>query len=143
MNIALDSMINGAFQNFSTYQIVCLEHQQSCLYGEVIQIIESKDLCWMRPLFLAFFPLVNQAKDDFLETKELLDLRLTSDVAYPLKLFRPALDTEVIPLISQLKNLDEIQEENSISKQKLRQFLEQIWQENQAYFVKPDSQGDR
>lgn len=128
-------MINVALQNFSTHQIVCLEHQQSCLYGEVIQIIESKDLCWMRPLFLVFFPLVNQAKDDFLETQELLDLRLTSDVAYPLKLFRPALDTEVIPLISQLKSLDEIQEENSISKQKLRQFLEQIWQENPAYFL--------
>jgi len=73
--------------------------------------------------------------DDFLEAKELLDLRFTSDVAYPVALFRPALDTEVIPLIGQLEMLDETKEPNSSSKQKLRQFLEKIWQENQEYFL--------
>ena len=127
-------MIDDSLPSFAPYQIVCLEHQQSYLYGEVIQVIESKNLCWMRPLLLAVFPRVVGTVDNFLEAKELLDLRFTSDVAYPVALFRPALDTEVIPLIGQLEILDETKEPNSSSKQKLRQFLEQIWQDNQEYF---------
>jgi hypothetical protein len=128
-------MIDDSLPSFAPYQIVCLEHQQSYLYGEVIQVIESKNLCWMRPLLLAVFPRVVGTVDNFLEAKELLDLRFTSDVAYPVALFRPALDTEVIPLIGQLEILDETKEPNSSSKQKLRQFLEQIWQDNQEYFL--------
>ena len=128
-------MIDDSLPSFSPYQIVCLEHQQSYLYGEVIQVIESKNLCWMRPLLLAVFPRVVGTVDNFLEAKELLDLIFTSDVAYPVALFRPALDTEVIPLIGQLEILDETKEPNSSSKQKLRQFLEQIWQDNQEYFL--------
>jgi len=128
-------MINDSLPSFAPYQIVCLEHQQSYLYGEVIQIIESKNLCWMRPLLLAVFPRVVGAIDNFLEAKELLDLRFAADVAYPLALFRPALDTEVIPLIGQLEILDETKEPNAGSKQKLRQFLEQIWRDNQEYFL--------
>jgi hypothetical protein len=128
-------MIDDSLPSFAPYQIVCLEHQQTYLYGEVIQIVESKNLCWMRPLLLVIFPPVVRAVNDFLDAKELLDLRLTSDVAYPLPLFRPALDTEVIPLIGQLENLDETKEPNPSSRQKLRQFLEQIWQDNQEYFL--------
>jgi hypothetical protein len=69
---------------FKPSQIVCLEHQNNYLYGEVIQIIESRQLCWMRPLMLAVFandiPTVNSLQ----EAEELWDVRLTSDVAYPL-----------------------------------------------------------
>ncbi len=129
-------MSNGVVSPFNPQQIVCMEHQQSYLYGEVVQIIESKELCWMRPLLLAIFPATAQPIDSFSEAQELLDLRLTSDVAYPLTLFRPALDTEVIPLISQLSSLDEPKEVNLTSKQKLHQFLTKIWQDNQAYFLK-------
>ena len=128
-------MINDSLPSFAPHQIVCLENAQSYLYGEVIQVIESKNLCWMRPLLLAVFPRVVGTVDNFLEAKELLDLRFTSDVAYPLPLFRPALDTEVIPLIGQLETLDETKEPNPSSKQKLRQFLEQIWQDNQEHFL--------
>ncbi len=128
-------MIDDFLPSFAPYQIVCLEHQQSYLYGEVIQVIESKNLCWMRPLLLVVFPRVVGTVDNFLEAKELLDLRFTSDVAYPLPLFRPALDTEVIPLIGQLETLDETKEPNPSSKQTLRQFLEQIWQDNQEHFL--------
>ena len=128
-------MIDCSSPTFSPYQIVCLEHRQSYLYGEVIQVIQSKNRCWMRPLLLAVFPPVIQAENNFGEANELLDLRFTSDVAYPLNLFRPALDTEVIPLISQLESLDGMKETNSLSKLKLRQFLEQIWLDNQEYFL--------
>jgi len=89
----------------------------------------------MLPLLLVVFPPVVGTADNFLEAKELLDLRFTSDIAYPLALFRLALDTEVIPFISQLETLEETKESISSSKQKLRQFLEQIWQENQEYFL--------
>ena len=33
-------------------QIVCLEHQDSTLYGEVIQLIPRRSLCWFRPMCL-------------------------------------------------------------------------------------------
>ncbi|MEN9566364.1 MAG: hypothetical protein RLZZ69_1560, partial [Cyanobacteriota bacterium] len=33
-------------------QIVCLEHQNINLYGEVIQLIPHRHLCWFRPLCL-------------------------------------------------------------------------------------------
>ncbi|MEB3309185.1 MAG: hypothetical protein VKJ02_03050 [Snowella sp.] len=129
-------MSDSLIGSFNPQQIVCMEHQQSYLYGEVVQIIESKKLCWMRPLLLAIFPATAQPIDSFSDAQELLDLRLSSDVAYPLTLFRPALDTEVIPLISQLSSLDEPKEVNLNSKQKLHQFLTRIWQDNQAYFLK-------
>lgn len=33
-------------------QIACLEHQNNNLYGEVIQLVPSRQLCWFRPLCL-------------------------------------------------------------------------------------------
>ena len=121
--------------SFKPSQIVCLEHQNNYLYGEVIQIIESRQLCWMRPLMLAVFsnniPTVNSLQ----EAEELWDVRLTSDVAYPLPLFRPALDLEVLPLMMHLE--EDVEEGDSLSKQRLRQFLEQIWQSNPSYFQQP------
>jgi hypothetical protein len=100
---------------FKPSQIVCLEHQNNYLYGEVIQIIESRQLCWMRPLMLAVFandiPTVNSLQ----EAEELWDVRLTSDVAYPLPLFRPALDLEVLPLMMHLE--ENVEEGDSLRKQ--------------------------
>ncbi|HIK09494.1 MAG TPA: hypothetical protein IGS52_04390 [Oscillatoriaceae cyanobacterium M33_DOE_052] len=40
-------------ENFLPEQIVCLENEGSCLYGEVIQIAESGSMFWLRPLMLA------------------------------------------------------------------------------------------
>ena len=117
-------------------QIVCLESQSQALYGEVIQVIEPRQLCWMRPLLLAKFETESLSRSSVREVdqaQELWDVRLTADVAYPLPLFRPAFDTEVVPLISHLGDLD-TSAKNVLNKQQLQSFLQQIWQENADIF---------
>lgn len=117
-------------------QIVCLESHSQALYGEVIQIIEPRQLCWMRPLLLAKFEpagLSHSSVREVDQAQELWDVRLTADLAYPLPLFRPAFDTEVMPLISHLEDLDS-PEKNVSNKKQLHAFLQQIWQENADVF---------
>jgi hypothetical protein len=104
--------------DFQARQIVCLDHGETHLYAEVIQVVASRQLCWVRPLVLV--ALVG-------ETPQLTDLRSCSDLVWPLSLFRPALDVEVIPLLTQLL-AQEAPERDSLAKQQLHQFINQVWQ---------------
>ncbi len=125
------------------YQIVCLEHGDQIFYGEVIQVVESRQLCWVRPLALAPIP---TPENYFGGKAPWIDLRQTADVVYPLCLFRPALDTEVLPLLSQLlaSTPDGSAEEILISVthtseyertgRHLRQFLDHVWQADPSLF---------
>ena len=47
-----DFVFNSVNLDLKVNQIVCLEHHQSGLYGEVIQLIPHRNLCWFRPLCL-------------------------------------------------------------------------------------------
>jgi hypothetical protein len=58
----------------------------------------------------------------------LYDLRDSSDLIWPQKLFRPALDTEVIPLLVQLDSTDEKNTITSTGHHKLQVFIRQVWQ---------------
>ncbi|MEB3293270.1 MAG: hypothetical protein VKJ24_08910 [Synechococcales bacterium] len=76
------------------HQIVCLTHDDRQLYGEVIQVIAERQLCWVRPIAL-----VQLAEGQILQ---LQDLQEGSDIVLPIALFREALDTELLPLLPQL-----------------------------------------
>lgn len=105
--------------DFQPGQIVSLGYGDRNLYAEVIQVVVSRQLCWVRPLLLVTY------------TQELplvTDLRDASDLLWPDKLFRPALDTEVITLLSQVLAKDPKTETNSTAKQQLNQFINQLWQ---------------
>ncbi len=105
--------------DFQPGQIVSLEYGDRNLYAEVIQVVVSRQLCWVRPLLLVT------------STQELpivTDLRDASDLLWPDKLFRPALDTEVITLLSQVLAKEPKSETNSTAKQQLNQFIHQLWQ---------------
>ncbi|GAB1540074.1 hypothetical protein NUACC21_27430 [Scytonema sp. NUACC21] len=104
--------------NFQPGQIVCLEHGDRRLYAEVIQVVPSRDLCWVRPLLLAAF-----TQDPPLVT----DLREASDLLWSLGLFQSALDVEVIGLLSQVLGKEPKPELDSFAKQQLNQFIHQIW----------------
>ncbi|MBD2386096.1 hypothetical protein [Cylindrospermum sp. FACHB-282] len=108
--------------NFQPGQIVSLEHGHRNLYAEVIQVVVSRQLCWVRPWLLVAFthepPLVT-------------DLRDASDLFWPVNLFRPALDTEVITLLSQVLAKDPKAEPDSVANQQLNQFIHQLWQASQ------------
>jgi hypothetical protein len=87
---------------FTPNQIVSLSCQNISLYGEVIQVISTRSSLWVRPLWLI---LANN-------------------------LFRPALDTEVIPLFSKIiKN-------PSPSTDYLQDFVRKICHNYPVYFQK-------
>ena len=120
------SQSQNAFQN---NQIVCLEHQQNCLYGEVIQIINERQLCWFRPMCIVN----SEDRDRFQETTKLIDLQLGSDLLWPIALFRPALDTEVISLLSKLGDTNDLSSQTS-NRQHLNSFVKSVWQANKDKF---------
>jgi hypothetical protein len=115
---------------FQTGQIIYLEHEGDRLYAEAIQVVSPRQLCWARPLALV--------KSDF----TLHDLRQGSDLLLPLSLFFIALDTEVIPVITQLNtpkiNLETREENLEVNHHKahliLQDFIRQIWQAHPQQF---------
>lgn len=124
-------MSNPTFSQFTPHQIVCIERKTAFLYSEVIQVVVQRQLCWARPLLLAKFsdtsttPITNLAI-----TAQIIDLREGSDLLLPISFFRPALDTEIIPLISQLNSLDSSIKDQQVSSKQLNGFIKEVWQEN-------------
>lgn len=114
--------LTGVLTQFQPYQIVCLESPNSYLYSEVIQVVTSRQLCWVRPLLLFSHSL-----------QEILDLRDTSDLLLPISLFQPALDTEVIPLLTQLPESNFLSDDTQARFQ-LRNFINEVWQAHKNVF---------
>ncbi len=89
---------------FRTDRIVCLDAPRVGIYqgeslhlfAEVIDTIAVSSRCWVRPLAIA------RSHSESFNLKLLHDLRDTAQLILPTELFRDALDTEVLPLISEL-----------------------------------------
>jgi hypothetical protein len=64
----------------------------------------------------------------------LVDLRLEADLILPLALFKFAIDTEIIPLLVRLENLDSSSETESTARQHLHHFIERICQSHRELF---------
>ncbi|NEO26343.1 MAG: hypothetical protein F6K03_05450 [Kamptonema sp. SIO4C4] len=102
---------------FQPHQMVCVENQQTYLYAEVVQEIRDRQMCWVRPLCLK-------------TPDRLVDLRQESDIVWYRDAFRPALDTEVLPLLTELTTLTEaVQTPRTL----LNQFMQQVWQQQQPH----------
>ena len=112
-------MIMDTHPEFQPGQIVSLEHGDKNLYAEVIEVVVSRQLCWVRPLLLA---------KHTQESPLITDLRDASDLLWPIQFFRPALDTEVITILSQVLAKEPKAELDSAAKQQLNQFIHQLWQ---------------
>ena len=115
-------------------QIVRLACQQSNLYGEVIQIILSRQMCWVRPLMLVKQAEATPEYSDPESFSMLYDLRQGSDLILPLLLFQPALDTEVIPWLMQLDSSNSKATTPSIAHQQLQGFVHCVCQTYPDYF---------
>ncbi len=120
--------------NVQLQQILCLEQDQTSLYGEAIQIVAERNLCWFRPLLLC------RIQDD---EPVLLDLRQGADLLCPFSLLRPTFDVEVLPLLVQLELLKAEPAEpgllhqihpNAGAHQQLQQFVHQVWQAHPEAF---------
>ncbi len=116
---------------FTSHQIVCIEARKAFLYSEVIQVVVERQSCWARPLLMVKFNDTDPRLINYLITREqIVDLRESSDLLLPIGFFRPALDTEIIPLISQLNNLDLSPKRQQVASEYLNRFIKQVWQEN-------------
>lgn len=118
----------GSAQKFQPRQIVGLEHETTRLYAEIIEFVESRQVCWVRPLMLVISTVDNNLP------LALYDLRLGADLLWPASLFRPALDTEVIPLLVQLNNPDAQVVNSSDAHQQLSNFVREVWQAYKSVF---------
>ncbi len=107
-------------KNRHSSEIVYLEYDNQYLYGEVIQVIEEKEICWVRPLLLT----VNLG--DLTEEQTIIDLRFTSDLLLPEQLFQPALDVDFITLFAKLEPENYGQENLSQSHQQLQLFMHKL-----------------
>ncbi len=112
---------------FQPQQLVCLEQERAFLYGEVIQVIPERQLCWVRPLMLAIAPENLHGSENCWQLATLVDLRLEADLILPLDLFRFAIDTEIMPLLVRLETLDSPSETELTPRQYLYHFLERIY----------------
>ena len=125
----------GSTNQFLPRQIVCLEHEHTCLYAEVIEVVSSRQVCWVRPLMLAVSTADNQSLSLSLpEQLTLYDLRQGSDLLWPTSLFRLALDTEVISLLGQLNSPDNPSVNKLDASKELRCFIHRVWQAYQSAF---------
>jgi hypothetical protein len=116
---------------FSPNQIVCIESGPSWLFGEMVQHVTTRHQCWVRPLVLAI------AQDDQARVEtigatgwEWYDLREGSDLLLPERLWREALDMEVLPLMAllfQAEDKPEVgQPRRQVAKQQLNSFVRQV-----------------
>ncbi|OUC12772.1 MAG: hypothetical protein B0A82_20550 [Alkalinema sp. CACIAM 70d] len=116
--------------HFSPNQIVCIEQDAEFVFGEVVQMVPSRGLCWARPIAIAR-PVPNLFLLELVQ-----DLRDSSDLLLPAALFREALDTEVLPLMSALLNPEKPAppQHSQDARRWLNQFVRQICQTRPEVF---------
>jgi hypothetical protein len=85
---------------FCPNQIICIDLDNLRLFAEVIQMIPDRDRLWARPLALA--------KQENYDLRLLHDLREAPQLILPPALFREAMDTEVMPLMTELFRLEAV-----------------------------------
>jgi hypothetical protein len=143
---------NPARAVFQPNQIVCLSDRHlsdrmahspqsrllpAVVYGEVVQYVADRHLCWVRPLAMAQG---DPEAGEVLNWQDIGgpgwifdDLREGSDLLLPAAFFEEALDTEVLPLMARLYQAEEkaapaevVQEALQVARQRLNQFVREI-----------------
>ncbi len=129
-------MMDSSNSQSATYEIVCLEHQGSYLYAEVIQTIADRQRSWVRPLFLQLTTESSSGPANSAQGLFAYRLHNCSDLVWPSQFFRPALDHEVLPLMLQMHGEKSPEEEDPVvvlerdrkAHQALRHLIQQVWQ---------------
>jgi hypothetical protein len=106
---------------FKTDRIVCLDREDLHLFAEVIDDLVGDDRCWVRPLAIA------RSTPESFNLEFLYDLRDASQLILPSSLFRDALDTEVLPLISELFHPPEDSSRSTNAQRILYQFIADLY----------------
>lgn len=148
---------------FQPFQILCLEHEYTALYVELIETLMERKQVWVRPIALATLPEKFRAdycsvdiaylKDSdygsrharageqqqqrtpetvhgipWLRDAVLCDLRLGSDLLWPMHCFRSAIDIEVLPIMAHIgESKPSADGDRQLAQQTLQQFIRQVW----------------
>lgn len=89
-------------------------------FGEVIDVVTEREVCWIRPLLL-----VQKGEK---ETK--IDVRQGSDIVFPLSCFEPALDGDLLPFLNDLVKDDYYGSTFVSNHPQLTQFLRELLKQN-------------
>lgn len=109
------------------HQIFYLEQGENRLYGELIQFVEERHLCWLRPIALYCPSTSGASTGAAFSGAAFYDLRQGADLICPDTLLRLAMDSEVLPILAQLHDLKD-EAALSHNAERLRQFVQQLWQ---------------
>ncbi len=116
-------------------QIVFLECRQTRLYAEVIQVLETRPMGWVRPLALVSGAVIHPLGGF---DSAIAKPQTTPDMVWPLDELQPALDTDAIPLLAQLSSqpsgelpLPELLAENS-HRLTVNEFVRLLWADSRA-----------
>jgi hypothetical protein len=102
-------------------RVVCLDCQNLHLFAEVIDTIDVTKRYWVRPLAIA------RSNSENFRLEFLYDLQDTAQLILPIDLFRDALDTEVLPLISELFSPDRDRNRSIDSRKALHKFIADLY----------------
>jgi hypothetical protein len=111
------SQFRSGLSGLSPNQIVYMAVGNVRLYGEVIQVVESRDRCWVRPLAI-----VDAEPDQVDPNHSCHQTPQGPDVIWPSSWFNPALDTDWLAVLSRLPQAPSY--DRSTANQRLRQ----LWQ---------------
>lgn len=112
----------GTKSMFKSHDIVGIDHIDCSLYGEIIQLVESRNCSWIRPLALVIH--ADSSLDCQLQS---VNLRQAPDLICPISLLRPALDTEIFPYLNLLVQEYDVVEINPQAHRYLQTFMHKIW----------------
>lgn len=106
---------------FKTDRIVCIDRENLHLFAEVIDTITASSRCWVKPLTIA------KSTPESFKLEFLHDLRDAAQLILPASLFRNALDTEVLPLISELFHPEKHSEKSANAQRILYKFIADLY----------------
>ncbi len=139
---------------FVSGQIVALDDSYGIFYGEVIQTVLPRKMCWVRAIAIAIaedvantlkvsypdlnlnFKTIGNNLEIFSDSNiVLINLYRNVDLLFPLDLFRVAFDTEVLPLLEIIRG-DSYSYPNDVqsSRRCLNWFLQKIWYNHRDKF---------
>ncbi|MDA0266677.1 MAG: hypothetical protein O3A14_06865 [Cyanobacteria bacterium] len=115
------SQSQRSLNSLNANQIVYLAQGDTRLYGEVIQVVESRDRCWVRPLAI-----VDIEPDPSHHQATCHQIPQGPDVIWPLSWFSPALDTDWLAILTTLPHTP------SYDRATANQRLRQLWQDRES-----------
>ena len=117
---------------FVPNQIVYLKGGHAQLYGEVIQALDTRQICWVRPIALVYDrPSAegHHSPKDGTEP-EIYLLPDGPDLLWPTNQFRLALDTDVLPLLASINRTKAPEAATQpTAHQRLQEFVRTLWDE--------------